>query len=88
MKAAELPIQGDRAQFSELTVLIKSATKELAGIRKDNHASDLEIRRLQVSTRKKLSRIRENLRRYRAKSSNAIICFANSGPTPLSSCLK
>lgn len=45
----------------ELLPAIKVAMKELSQIRVANRATDIEIRRLQTSTRKKLNRIRENL---------------------------
>jgi hypothetical protein len=59
VKVAELTLNGNE---SEIVMLIKSATREITDIRKDNQSSDIEIRRLQAATRKKLNRIRENLR--------------------------
>ncbi|MEK7685848.1 MAG: hypothetical protein AAB466_10540 [Verrucomicrobiota bacterium] len=54
--------QEAEADASGYSALIKEGLKELAVIHKANKATDLEIRRLQASTRKKLNRIRENLR--------------------------
>ena len=66
VKAAEFVFNGGKSDVADFAGLIKSATKELAEIRKSNRTSDLEIRRLQAATRKRLGRIRENLRHVEA----------------------
>ena len=59
-KTVMIPEAGtDEVEFS---ALIKEGFEELATIHKANKVTDAEIRRLQMSTRKKLDRIRENLR--------------------------
>ena len=40
--------------------------REMAALHRANKADDAEIRRLQISTRKKLDRIRETLRHVQA----------------------
>lgn len=58
--------QDTEADASRQLALIKEGLKELAVIHKANQATDVEIRRLQASTRKKLNRIREDLRYVQA----------------------
>ncbi len=52
--------------MANYAIVLKAAVKELSAIRKANRVTDAEIRRLQASTRKKLSRIQENLRHVQA----------------------
>jgi hypothetical protein len=64
LKAALISENGaDEAKFS---AFLRAATREMADIRRANKASNAEIRRLQVSTRKKLDRIGEILRHVQA----------------------
>ena len=59
-KTMMIPEAGtDEVEFS---TLIKEGLEELATIHKANKVTDAKVRRLQMSTRKKLGRIRENLR--------------------------
>ena len=51
------------AEMNNYLDVLDTAMKELSDIRKANKATDAQIRRLRTSTRKKLSRIRENLHR-------------------------
>ena len=57
-KAATILENGVTAGF---TALFRASVRELAALHRANKADDVEIRRLQGSTRKKLERIRENL---------------------------
>ena len=66
MKTATATLNGDKAELAGFTTLIKAAMKEVSEIHKANKAQNAEIRRLQASTRKKLDRIRENLRHVEA----------------------
>jgi hypothetical protein len=66
MKVATAPSNGDRAEMANLSTVIKAAMRELASIRKANKTADAEIRRLRTSTRKRLTRIQENLRHVEA----------------------
>jgi len=66
MKTATATLNGNQADMASFTTLLKAAMKELSEIHKANKAQDAEIRRLQASTRKKLDRIRENLRHVEA----------------------
>ena len=52
--------------MANYAIVLKAAVKELSAIRKANKVTDAEIRRLQASTRRKLSRIQENLRHVQA----------------------
>ena len=51
------------AEMSNYLDVLNAAMKELSEIRKANKTTDAQIRRVRTSTRKKLSRIRENLHR-------------------------
>jgi hypothetical protein len=51
---------------ANLSLLLRDSIKELAALHKENDAMSTEIRKLQVSTRKKLDRIEENLRHVQA----------------------
>jgi len=62
MKTSTAIRNGATAEMAGFSTLIKAAMRELASIRKANKATDAEIRRLKTSTRKKLSRIQQNLR--------------------------
>ena len=55
-------ISEEDADMANYLTVIKGAMKELSEIRKANRVTDAHIRRLQTSTRRKLCRIRENLR--------------------------
>ena len=54
------------AQAARYSEIIADALKEISAIHKRNKTLDVEIRRLQSSTRKRLERIRENLRHVEA----------------------
>jgi hypothetical protein len=64
MKTVE--IQENETEAAQNSTLIREGLKELASIHKANKVTDAEIRRLQTSTRKKLDRIRQNLRYVQA----------------------
>ena len=59
-----LPENADDA--AKFTAFLRAANREMAAIHRANKASDLEIRRLQISTRKILDRIQESLRHVQA----------------------
>ena len=63
-KAATISWNGtDEATFG---TFFRASMREMAALHRANKADDAEIRRLQISTRKKLDRIRETLRHVQA----------------------
>jgi len=66
MKTKAIAIDNACKDDVRISTLMKEGLEELAAIRKENRALDAEIRRLGAATRKKLGRIRDNLRHVQA----------------------
>ena len=66
MKIKAATISENGAEEAKFSVFFRSSMREMAELHRANKADDAEIRRLQISTRKKLDRIRENLRHVQA----------------------
>jgi hypothetical protein len=66
MKIKAAMISENGAEETKFSAFFRSSMREMAALHRANKASDAEIRRLQVSTRKKLDRIWENLRHVQA----------------------
>ncbi len=66
MKLKEAIILENGAEEARFGTYIRASLRELTMLHRANKADDAEIRRLQISTRKKLERIRENLRHVQA----------------------
>jgi hypothetical protein len=59
IKAATISENGEGA--TEFSAFMRASLRELTTLHRANKVADAEIRRLQISTRKTLDRIRENL---------------------------
>jgi hypothetical protein len=66
MKLKAAMISENGAEELKFTDFLRSATREMTTLHRANIVSDAEIRRLQISTRKKLDRIQEILRHVQA----------------------
>jgi len=66
MKLKAAIISENGAEEVKFTDFLREANHEMAAIRRANKVSHAEIRRLQISTRKKLDRIQEILRHVQA----------------------
>jgi hypothetical protein len=64
-EATTLPRDEQRAE-ARFAAQLRNCLDELALVRKANRVTDIEIRQLRAATRKKLDRIRENLRHVEA----------------------
>jgi hypothetical protein len=66
MKIKAATISENGAEEAKFGAFFRASMREMAALHRANQADDAEIRRLQISTRKKLDRIRENLRPVQA----------------------
>ena len=66
MKIKAATISENGADEVKFIAFIRASLRELTTLHRANKADDAEIRKLQISTRKKLDRIRENLRPVQA----------------------
>jgi hypothetical protein len=66
MKLKAVMISENGAEERKFGEFIRASLRELTTLHRANKSDDAEIRRLQISTRKKLDRIRENLRHVQA----------------------
>jgi len=66
MKLKAAMISENGADETKFSAFLRAATREMTEIHRANKASDAEILRLQISTRKTLDRIREILRLVQA----------------------
>ena len=66
MKLKAATISENGADETKFSAFLRAATREMTTLHRANKVSDVEIRRLQISTRKKLDRIQEILRHVQA----------------------
>jgi len=66
MKTKAATISGNGTDEATFSAFFRASMREMAALHRANKADDAEIRRLQISTRKKLDRIRETLRHVQA----------------------
>jgi hypothetical protein len=59
-------ISENGADETKFSAFLRAATREMTALHRANKVSDVEIRRLQISTRKTLDRIGEILRHVQA----------------------
>jgi hypothetical protein len=66
MKTKAATISENGPEAAKFSMFIRASLRELTTLHRANKADDAEIRRLQISTRKKLDRFRGNLRQLQA----------------------
>ena len=66
MKMRAAVFSGNGAEELKFGEFLRASMREMTALHRANQADNAEIRRLQISTRKKLDRIRENLRHVQA----------------------
>lgn len=66
MKLKAAMISENSVEETRFSVFFRASMREMAALHRANKASDAEIRRLQISTRKKLDRIQEILHHVQA----------------------